>query len=372
MQNPFNPTFGDVPQIYLDNNNRAQQLATDIQQSNYARSILITGVRGSGKTTLLTKTEELLQQDSHCKIIDLISNDRISNDFLSNLQLITQTKFEKLFSQLGINIHDFNIHGVKFDINTVYDHQGPQAASLMMQKIKQQGNYIVVVIDEVTNNKALHEFAQIFNELKRHHYPIHVLMTGLPDIVLNIQRSDHLTFLLRSQKEYTHDLNNADIYNAYLQVFELSDMMIQRMVSLVHGYSYGFQLLGDLAYKASIAKNKPLTPGLLNEVSQAYKRYLFSNAYSKIFSDLSPLDKQYLTLAGQHYSRSEIAQTLNKDPNTISQYRQRALDQKLVIPESRGYVTYTLPFFNQYIQSVQNPESMYYEDLGLDPKLTNQ
>lgn len=33
MQNPFNPTFEDVPQIYLDNNNRAQQLATDIQQS---------------------------------------------------------------------------------------------------------------------------------------------------------------------------------------------------------------------------------------------------------------------------------------------------------------------------------------------------
>lgn len=63
MQNPFNPTFGDVPKIYLDTGNQAESLAALIKNSEFARSFFITGVRGSGKTTFMTQVETLLSQD---------------------------------------------------------------------------------------------------------------------------------------------------------------------------------------------------------------------------------------------------------------------------------------------------------------------
>lgn len=47
---PLNPTFGDVPKIFLDTDTRINDLISKIKTSDFARSFFITGVRGSGKT----------------------------------------------------------------------------------------------------------------------------------------------------------------------------------------------------------------------------------------------------------------------------------------------------------------------------------
>ena len=52
--NPFNPTFGDVPKILIDNDPKTTDIYKLVQQSPFARSFFITGVRGSGKTVLLS------------------------------------------------------------------------------------------------------------------------------------------------------------------------------------------------------------------------------------------------------------------------------------------------------------------------------
>ena len=50
-KNPFNPTFGDVPNIFLDKQKQVDELIQTIQTSDFARSFFITGVRGSRKTS---------------------------------------------------------------------------------------------------------------------------------------------------------------------------------------------------------------------------------------------------------------------------------------------------------------------------------
>lgn len=57
-KNPFNPTFDDVPNIFLDKQKQVDELIQTIQISDFARSFFITGVRGSGKTSFLTKISE--------------------------------------------------------------------------------------------------------------------------------------------------------------------------------------------------------------------------------------------------------------------------------------------------------------------------
>lgn len=53
----------------------------------------------------------------------------------------------------------------------------------MMENVQKNSHYVLVVIDEVDNSQPIRSFAQIFNELKRHGFPIFVLMTGLPDLI---------------------------------------------------------------------------------------------------------------------------------------------------------------------------------------------
>lgn len=74
----------------------------------------------------------------------------------------------------------------------------------------------MVVIDEVDNS-----FAQIFNELKRHGFPILILMTSL---------------------------QNSNMVLAYERVFHCNMALAQKMTQMVKGHSYGFQLLGYLAF----------------------------------------------------------------------------------------------------------------------------
>lgn len=41
MNNPFNPTFGDIPKIFLDTDTRINDLISKIKTSDFARSLLL-------------------------------------------------------------------------------------------------------------------------------------------------------------------------------------------------------------------------------------------------------------------------------------------------------------------------------------------
>ena len=46
--NPFNPTFSDVPDIFLDRQKQVDDLIQTIKESTFARSFFVTGIRSSG------------------------------------------------------------------------------------------------------------------------------------------------------------------------------------------------------------------------------------------------------------------------------------------------------------------------------------
>ena len=74
-------------------------------------------------------------------------------------------------------------------------------------------------------------------------------MTGLPELVLNIQNNKKLTFLLRSEKIVMTPLNNAAMVQTYQKVFDCPIEIAIKMAHLTAGYSYAFQLLGYLTFE---------------------------------------------------------------------------------------------------------------------------
>ena len=72
MRNPFNPTFGDVPQLFIDDG-ESERLVELIQNSDFARSFFVTGVRGAGKTSFMSKVMKKFAEDKNCYAINLIN-----------------------------------------------------------------------------------------------------------------------------------------------------------------------------------------------------------------------------------------------------------------------------------------------------------
>lgn len=120
VNNPFNPTFGDVPKIFLDTDTRINDLISKIKTSDFARSFFITGVRGSGKTVFLNAVAQKLDQDDNCYRINLINKDNLVASLTKKLAIKTESAFQKALN----NVNSITVKGINIDLNsseTEYD-----------------------------------------------------------------------------------------------------------------------------------------------------------------------------------------------------------------------------------------------------------
>lgn len=232
-----------------------------------------------------------------------------------------------------------------------------------MRRVATKNKYVVITIDEVSNSKAIQSFAKEFNALKRKKYPIYVIMTGLPDLILDIQNDDKLTFLFRSEKIEMQPLSTQDIVFAYQNVFDNNFEVANQMAKWTRGYSYAFQLQGYIYF--NYLQNKQASPSIenLNDIFKQYQTMLFNNAYLKIFSGLSDTDRKYLSTIAGHPIFKDTVKVMGKSGSYVSQYRRRMLERHLIIPVNHGEVAYTLPLFKEFIKETQNPDSEFYWSL---------
>lgn len=193
--NPFNPTFGDVPRILIAEEDLVGDVTAKLRANSYARSFFITGVRGSGKTVLMTKVEEELRRDKQFIVIDVSNNE----DLLADLK---ERLLRAVLGPLKVKLQDlrsFGAAGVSVGISAGAASEQNQIQDLL-EVARRHQKIVVVAIDEVTNSPEIRKFAQLFSLTKRLGLPLNVLMTGLPEVILDVQNEDRMTFLLRSEK----------------------------------------------------------------------------------------------------------------------------------------------------------------------------
>lgn len=133
------------------------------------------------------------------------------------------------------------------------------------------------------------------------------------------------------------------------------------MAQMTKGYSYAFQLLGFRVFNRS--DGHAINETTVKQVTTEYQMDLFDNAYQKIFTDLSDMDRKYLIAVANNRRFQDVLKVLDKDKEDkvyVAQYRRRAIERHLIKPKSYGTVEYTLPYFDEYIKQVQNPDSIYY------------
>lgn len=132
-----------------------------------------------------------------CCVIDLLNNETLIDDLKQQLAQVAANPVKKGLAKLS----SLSVAGITLEF------QAPGASDQvvirqLLEKIKQRGKYVVVVIDEVDNSTVI-----LFSAMKRLDLSLFALMTGLLDLVLDVQTADRLTFLLRADKVALSPLN---------------------------------------------------------------------------------------------------------------------------------------------------------------------
>ena len=337
--NPYSLLFGKLPSELISRTVEINRIIDDFNNKISPQQVyMITGVRGSGKTVLMTEISRKLLKNKNWVVVDLSTE----KDMLEMLgaSLSSEKQFAKLFQTAEINLSFFGF-GLKVQ-GSVPITNIEIALTKMLEELKKKGKKVLVTIDEAINNQHMRTFISSFQILIRKELPIYLLMTGLYENIENIQNEKNLTFLYRAPKIELESLNYSAMAENYLSHLPVDEMKAREMARNTKGYSFAFQVLGYLSYENG---------GYTKKVLQQYKEYLGRYSYEKIWSELSGNDKKvcYQIAKSKDGSVREIKQLLGYETNQINPYRRRLIRKGIVNGKKYGYLSFTLPYFDEFV-----------------------
>ena len=214
----------------------------------------------------------------------------------------------------------------------------------ILKKIQKEGKRVLFCIDEMSNNEYMKVFAASFQIFVRQELPVFLLGTGLYENIDELQNEKNLTFLYRAPKIQLKPLNISAIAAKYQNIFEFTDSKALEMAKLTKGYPFAFQVLGYLTWNAN---------GDYRSILSDYEQYLSEFVYDKLWSELSLKDRLVAKAIVDTDSKKikDIRDILDMSTNEFNPYRQRLIKKGIVDGNTRGYLYFTLPLFEEYINT---------------------
>jgi energy-coupling factor transporter ATP-binding protein EcfA2 len=343
MSNPFNLTFGKKPMQFISRITQTNEVLESFRSGTASNQIyMISGVRGSGKTVLMTTISNILKQEESWIVIEL----NPTRDLLQSLaaKIYSLPEMHTLFLKAKLDFSAFGF-GVSVE-NAAPVSDIETALGRMFEQIQKAGKRLLITIDEVTNSEQIRIFSSSFQIFLRQDYPIYLLMTGLYENIYDLQNDRSLTFLYRAPKLMIEPLNLTAVRAHYKDAFNLGDEQADRMAQLTKGYSFAFQVLGYLYWEQRSEKS-------LDDILPEYDQYLEEYVYSKIWSELSELDKKIMTemsLTGETRVKN-LRERLDMTSELFSVYRDRLKRKGVVSTAVYGHVSLILPRFEEFVKT---------------------
>ncbi len=336
MSNPFNVTFGELPQSFVPREKDFESVkATFNDPSPDSKVYIISGPRGCGKTVLLTALRESFEQEGYL-VVDLNPFMDLHEQFAA--KLYEKGKLKKLFLHPEFS---FSFKGLTFSLKGKEDVSNVTSLiETMLEYLKKKGKKVLITIDDVSANENIKKFAYTYQQLIRSKYAVFLLMTGLYENVSKLERNRSLTFFLRAPKLVLEPLSIYDIIYSYRKLLNLNEDEAIKYAKLSKGYAYGYQLIGSLLFKN----------GKDADILEEYDRRLIKNSYSLTWEQLTPREKEFLFALAKTSSQKEICQLLRMSNGNLQTYKTRLLDKGLILSGGRGEIEFALPRFKEFVQ----------------------
>ena len=297
MQNPFTLSFGKKPLQYISRISQTNQIVETFRSENPTNQLfMITGVRGSGKTVMMTNIVSEIKKDEEWLTVEL----NPTRDMLQSLaaKIYSMPQMNKIFVNAKLDFSAFGL-GVSIE-NAAPVTDIENVLELMLENIY-----------DLQNDKAL-------------------------------------TFLYRAPKIMLEPLSFTAVRKHYMDIFELDQSEADKMAALTKGYPFAFQVLGYLYWEN---RDDHTIEDILPEYDQCLDEYV----YSKIWSELSELDKKILleiSVSGEEKVK-EIREKLDMNSGLFSVYRDRLKRKGVIDTSEYGKITLTLPRFEEFVKTRQ-------------------
>lgn len=342
MNNPFTLSFGKKPVQYISRITQTNEIIDTFNAELPSNQIyMITGVRGSGKTVMMTNISTELSQLSNWITVELNPTRDLLQSLAAKLYGIPDLHERFLKAKL-----DFSAFGLGVSI----EHAPPitdieDVLMHMLTHIRKMGKRLLITIDEVTNSENIKIFTSSFQIFLRDDYPIFLLMTGLYENIYELQNDKALTFLYRAPKLILEPLNYTAVRKSYMDIFQIDLETAETMTALTKGYPFAYQVLGYLYWNHRDTQS-------LEEILPEYDQYLEEYVYSKIWSELSELDKKILAeVATSGECRiKNIREQLDMKSELFSVYRERLKRKGVIDTREYGKISMALPRFSEFVK----------------------
>lgn len=343
MNNPFTLSFGKKPTQFISRITQTNEIVDHFKAEQPSNQIyMLTGVRGSGKTVLMTTIANMLREGEEWIVLELNPERDLLQSLAAKLYSIPQ--MHALFLKSKLDVSALGIGVSIEDAVPVTDIES--ALDRMLDELQKNNKRLLITVDEVTNSAYIKVFASAFQIFLRRDYPVFLLMTGLYENLYDLQNDKSLTFLYRAPKMVLEPLNFTAVKKQYMDIFSLEGQQAEQMAMLTKGYPFAFQVLGYLYWENCEQKS-------VEDILPVYDQYLEEYVYSKIWSEMSELDKKivYEMAASGETRIKNIRERLKMSSEQFSVYRDRLKRKGVVNCAQYGHLTLALPRFEEFVKT---------------------
>lgn len=337
--NPYNPMFGTPPEAYIHRYKEENQILNEFCAPN-ARplSYMIIGARGMGKTVLMNELANRFETFPEWVVVRLNPNRNMVESLMRKLS--GHKKVAPIIKSAKLNLSFFSLTIGKSDTSQIKDEE--DAITEIIKELKKDGKRVLIAVDEATNTETMKAFASSYQTLVGQKLPVYLLMTGLYENVSSLKNVKNLTFLYRMPRVFLSPLQQSEISENYRDVFLLNESEANEMAAYTKGFSYGFQLLGKIAWD---------NEGDYKPFLSDYRRDLYEMVYEKVWDEMSPKDKELAySIASTPDGRvKSIREKLKWEPNELSPYKDRLLKKGIILSPSYGHLEMALPYFKGFV-----------------------
>jgi hypothetical protein len=341
-KNPFTVSFGRPPLEYVSRVNYYDKVMETFTELPVTDQIyIISGVRGIGKTVLFSSLLKDFRKRRDWIVIQLNTYDDM-----------TQALYSELYYDLGK--HDIQVDvglGIA-DIARVSVHSAAPKKTIsslirsLLQLADRHGQNVLIAVDDISKSAGMKKLSKLFQEMIGDELPLYFLGTGIPENIDELKNVKDLTFLYRAPRIILEPLDLAEISFRYQRALDISTQTANRMAKMTKGYSFAFQALGYIYWE-----NKPVED--LDELMPEYDRLLTSASYSKMWTELSNLDKNVCRAIAMTDSGKvkEIRENASMDSNLFNAYRNRLRERGMIDTSKYGQISFTLPRFAEFVNN---------------------
>ena len=341
--NPFCLSFGKAPDRYVERIEAYDKIKeTFLSDSPSINHFLIMGVRGSGKTVLMSSIANEFSEYDDWVVVSLNPLRNLIEMFAASLY--DEQNLKNYFLEASISIPVLGIGVEAKAKNPITDIQ--VALGKMISIAAEKGKRILVVIDDITKSDNLVMFATAYQDLISKGLPVFLIMTGLYENVYSLQRDKRCSFLMRAEKIQLKPLSKIGMKNQYKQTFKCSDKEALKMADFTKGYSYAFQALGYIIWEEECS---------LESALPQFDERMAEYCYDKIWEDLSETERKIIRYIAYHEKckREEITENVLESSGSFSVIRDRLIKKGIIDGSEYGYVSLSLPRFDEYVKTIE-------------------